>query len=86
MDQIELKPITVDDYKEYAQKHGITINVDDETLADILDRGNKLEQEHIKAREVMRENHRERMSKLMEKVSEPDPQRSLDELLPGGEG
>lgn len=83
---MEVKPITVEDYKDYAQRHGIQINVSDAELQEILDLGNKHEQEHIKARESMRERHRERMEKLMEKVTHPNPPKDLDEFFKRGEG
>ena len=67
---MKLKPITLEDYKDYAKRHGMKITISDDELQKVLDAGNKLEQEHIKAREAMREAHRERMEKLMSKVSE----------------
>jgi len=67
---MDVKPITLEDYKSYAKRHGIEIKISDDELQKVLDAGNRLEQEHIKAREAMKEAHRERMEKLMAKVSE----------------
>jgi len=67
---MDVKPITLEDYKDYAKRHGMKITISDDELQKVLDAGNKIEQEHIKACEAMREAHRERMEKLMAKVSE----------------
>lgn len=83
---MNIKPITVEDYKDYARRHGMQINVSDAELQEILDIGNKHEQEHIKARELMREAHRERMSRLMERITYPEPPKDLDEFFKRGEG
>ena len=78
---MNIKPITIEDYKDFAKRHGITIRVNDEQLQDILDRGNRKCQENIDARERRAAEDRRNEAAIFAAASKPKTQVELDELI-----
>lgn len=64
---MKVKPITLEDYKSYLDRKGITNNMSDQDLQKVLDLGNKKEQEFIEDRAARAEKHRAEMESLLEK-------------------
>jgi ribulose bisphosphate carboxylase small subunit len=78
---MNIKPITLEEYKDFAQRHGITIRVNDEQLQDILDRGNRKQQEYVDERERRAAEHDRQQAEILAVASKPKTQVELDELI-----
>ena len=78
---MNIKPITIEDYKDFAKRHGIKIRVNDEQLQDILDRGNRKQQEYVEERERRAAEHRRDEAAIFAAASKPQTQVELDELI-----
>jgi hypothetical protein len=64
MDKIEIKPITLEQYKSFMRGKGVEPELSDEDLQMALDLGNKKEQDYINERAERAEKHRSEMRSL----------------------
>jgi hypothetical protein len=65
---MEVKPITLEEYKSYMNRKGIENTLSDEEIQDALDLGNKKEQDYINDRAARAEKHRSEMDKLFNEM------------------